>query len=85
MGCEEALCLAADCNVTNVCVASDCQKVVKNIKEKPRCRYTAVLRSIEARKRQFANVIFRHEGRESNVDAHKLAKFACVLEVGRHV
>ena len=85
MACVEALALAEDCGIKKMTVASDCLNVIKNIKEKTRCPYMMILQDINARAKSFDYVRFAHEGRESNREAHYLAKHACTLDPGRHV
>uniref|UniRef100_K4AMQ1 RNase H type-1 domain-containing protein n=1 Tax=Setaria italica TaxID=4555 RepID=K4AMQ1_SETIT len=89
MACEEALPLAEDCGIKKMTVASDLSKhplnVIKNIKEMSRCSYMMIIQSINGRSRSFDYVRFAHEGRESNREAHYLAKHACTLGPGHHV
>jgi ribonuclease HI len=85
MACVEALALAEDCGIKKMTVASDCLNVIKNIEEKTRCPYMMILEDINARAKSFDYVRFAQEGRESNREAHYLAKHACTLDPGRHV
>jgi ribonuclease HI len=85
MACLEALDLADDCALRKLKVASDCLSVVKNIKDMPRCAYMMVLQDIHERAKPFECVRFAHEGRDSNREAHSLAKYACSMGAGRHV
>ncbi|BAF09084.1 Os02g0566300 [Oryza sativa Japonica Group] len=82
LGCNEGLAIAMGCNMSEVCIASDCLEVIRSISKKPRCQYLAVLNDIEARRKHFAKVEFRHENQACNFDAHNLAKFASTLQEG---
>jgi hypothetical protein len=75
MACLEGLDLADDCALRKLKVASDM----------PRCAYMMVLQDIHERAKSFECVRFAHEGRDSNRDAHSLAKYACSMGAGRHV
>ena len=85
MACLEAQALAEDCRINKVLVASDCLNVINNINVMPRCVYMMVLQDIHQRSKSFDCVRFAHEGKESNREAHFLAKYACTLGVGRHI
>jgi ribonuclease HI len=81
----EALALAEDCGIKNLTVTSDCLNVIKNIKETTRCPYMMMLQDLKVKSKCFDFVWFAHEGRESNREAHCLAKHACALRPGCHV
>ena len=83
--CKEALALAKDCGIRKMTVASDCQNVIRNIKEMTRCSYMMIIQSIDVMSKSFDYVCFTHEGRESNGEAHYLAKYACTFGPGRHI
>ena len=85
MACVEALALGEDCGIKNLTVASDCLNVIKNIKETTRCPYMMMIEDIKVRSKCLDYVRFAHEGKESNREAHCLAKHACTLRPGRHV
>jgi hypothetical protein len=57
----------------------------QDIKEMPRCAYMMILQDIHERAKYFECVRFAHEGRNSNREAHFLAKYACSMGTGRHV
>ena len=84
MDCAEALRLASDLNEANIHISSDCSNVIKKIQGKnSHGAYCMITKEIAARKEEFQEVVFRHERREANGEAHRLAK--TTLEVGRHV
>jgi ribonuclease HI len=85
MACVEALALAENCGIKNLTVTSNCLNVIKNIKETTRCPYMMMLQDLKVRSKCFDYVPFAHEGRESNREAHCLAKHACTLRPGHHV
>ena len=47
--------------------------------------YGLVVQEIRARSREFNFVDFVHEGRQSNVDSHNLARSCIYANLGRHV
>jgi hypothetical protein len=55
-------------------VSSDCLKVVKLMKEKNLCFYSAILKEIEIRSNFFEFVSFQHEDRECNEEGHLVAR-----------
>lgn len=81
--CREALSLAEDMQIHEVLIASDCLTVVKEISEGgSRSQHCMVLRDIEAQRIQFQRLELVHERRESNGEAHRLARTAtttCVV------
>lgn len=83
--CNEALALALDLHLDSICVASDCIEVVRNIDSGAPCRYVTTLREIKDQRNMFRDVLFTHEGRQHNGEAHMLAKAASSLPTGRHV
>ncbi|TVU32538.1 hypothetical protein EJB05_24269, partial [Eragrostis curvula] len=83
--CREALALAADLGLQNFRVASDCLNVVKNVHGPGMGIYGQIVKEIKARMASFTSVDLVHEGRESNVDAHTLARHCIYESVGRHV
>ena len=44
-----------------------------------------IIKEIRKKKKRYTMVSFSHERREANEEAHRLAKAAVYLEVGRHV
>jgi ribonuclease HI len=85
MACREALALVADLNVGSVTVASDCLEVVKGLHDRQMGTSSHILREVQDAARIRGGVIFCHEGRRSNEEAHRLARFGTSLPVGRHV
>jgi len=85
MACEQALALAKDCGIRKMTVASDCQNVIRNIKEMTTCSYIIIIQSIDVMLKSFDYVCFTHEGRESNREAHYLAKYSCTFGPRRHI
>jgi ribonuclease HI len=84
MACREALVLADDLQVGPCLIASDCLEVVQAMKSPNQGVYASVLKEIKAlASRQDAS--FSHERRACNHEAHRLARFASTLAVGRHV
>ncbi|PNT68112.1 hypothetical protein BRADI_3g36095v3 [Brachypodium distachyon] len=79
LACCEALALAKDLGVQNVCVASDAQAVIKGLFEGTRCSYSAILREVAVLSRDFQDVSFVYESRSSNLDAHNLVR-ACTMQ-----
>lgn len=83
--CNEALALAKDLNLSQVVIGSDCMQVVSNINGAAAPSYALVLSEIRDRTKDFVKVSFRFENRETNLEAHALAKAALSLSVGRHM
>ena len=83
--CREALALAEDLGIQMMHVASDCEEVVKDIKQGSGGYHGAIIQEIIARKNDMISCTFTHERRVFNFEAHNLAKFGCNLGVGRHV
>ncbi|XP_071679666.1 uncharacterized protein [Lolium perenne] len=74
MACREALALAQDLNIQKICVASDCLEVIKNLTQPYDGGYGAVIREIKDTTTLFQSVVFKHEARASNGEAHRLAR-----------
>jgi hypothetical protein len=85
MACRESLALAADLNIGDVMVASDCMEVVQGLLGSSLGRFSHIIREVQIMARRRGGVSFRHEGRKSNTDAHNLARMATTLPAGRHV
>ena len=83
--CREALALAEDLHEQNIKVASDCQGVVQDINEGTAGPNAAVIHEIIDRRASFSSCSFVFERRNNNFEAHNLAKFACNLDIGRHI
>ena len=82
--CSEALALTDDLDIQNMVVASDYLEVVKDINKGTGGPNAAIIQEIAARRSSYS-CFFIHERRNFNFEAHNLAKFACNLDVGRHV
>lgn len=83
--CNEALALATDLNLRKVVIASDCLKVVSNINKGSASIYAPVLNEIHYHMNEFEEVCFRYEARESNSEAHDLAKASTTIVTGSHL
>jgi ribonuclease HI len=85
MACREVLAHAADLDLLRFRVASDCLNVVRSVHGAGMGSYSQIIKEIKARMVNFTSVNFVHEGRESNVDAHTLARHCIYMSVGRYV
>jgi hypothetical protein len=85
IACREALCLAQDQGVSSVLIASDCLGVIQSILEGSLGENAMIIKEIADIRRSIPGAAFKHELRESNVDAHNLAKNSLDLIPGRHV
>jgi hypothetical protein len=85
LACNEATSLARDMDVRKCVIASDCLEVIMNLQKQNLCAYSSVLKEIKTRSTLFQEVVFNHEGRESNCEAHALAKSVCKLAPGRYL
>lgn len=65
-------------------IVSDCQEVVKNIKNNAGGLYGSIIKEIIATSSQFTTCAFIFKGREANIKAHNLAKHALDLSLGHH-
>ena len=83
--CNEALVLAMDLNVSHAIIASDCMQVVTDIKRGASASYAFLLSEINERRNDFVKISFCFERRESNFEAHALAKAASSLPSDRHM
>ena len=83
--CREALSLAEDLNLHKIMVACDSQGVIDDINKGTGGPHAAIVHEIIGRKSGFQFCNFIHERRNYNFEAHKLAKFSCNLQLGRHV
>lgn len=85
MACREGLALASDLLLQRIMVASDCINAIRSIQEESMGQYGQITKEIKATSEQFLNVDFIHERRESNHDAHSLARSAIYDTLGRRV
>jgi hypothetical protein len=60
-------------------------EVINGLKGDCRGRFGNILKEISDRSREREDTFFVHEGRESNGEAHRLARFASFLPGGRYV
>jgi hypothetical protein len=81
MACREAQALAHDVNdLQNICLASDFLEVIKNLHNPYFGCYGAVIREIKETSISFTSLVFRHESRSFNGEAHRLARNFVSLE-----
>ena len=85
LACREALALAQDLMVDKVTVASDCLSVVNALKNKYAGNYSMIIDEVKATASSMLVVLFRHENRASNSDAHRLAHSVVSSSLGRQV
>lgn len=85
IACREGLSLAEDLGLQSLVIASDCETVVKHIKESSGGIYGGVVKEIQEWKSLFNSCIFKFESRSSNFEPHKLARHALMLDQGRHI
>ena len=77
--CREALALAEHFVVNKVRIASDCLRVINNLK------YCTIVQEMNDKKRNFQICELIHEYHTNNGEAHRLARMATTLDSGRHV
>jgi ribonuclease HI len=85
MACREALALAADLQLTRIKVACDCLEIIKSMEGNYLGKFSVILQEIRRRAGDFASVLFVHERRSSNLEAHGLARSSAYREHGRHM
>ncbi|XP_073359583.1 uncharacterized protein [Aegilops tauschii subsp. strangulata] len=85
LACREALSLAPDLMEDRIVVACDSKSVVADISKGTEGRYSAIVKEIVIRSREFSTCDIKFEGQALNWEAHSLAKFSSSLDVGRHV
>jgi hypothetical protein len=85
VACRKALALAQDLSLSRVCVASDCLEVIRNLQQPYMGAYSIIVDEIKETKTLFSSVSFRHEGRSNNGEAHRLARSAVSLAIGRQL
>ena len=84
MACREVLALAEDLMIQNVIIASDSTQVVNGIERGSSSTYGCIISEIK-QQASLINCKFTFEGRASNTDADRLAKFSNTLDQGRHL
>ena len=82
MACREGLALASDLLLQKIRVASDCANAIRSIQEESMGQYGQITKEIRATSEQFLKAEFVHECRESNHDAHSLARSAIHNSLG---
>ena len=86
LACREGLALSNDdLGLQTVRVATDCANAARSIQGVGFGSYGPIILEIKRRMESFARVDFVHEGRQSNFDAHQLAKSSVSLDFGRHL
>ena len=85
LACREGLALADDLGLQTVRVAMDCANAARSIQGASFGSYGPIILEIKRRMESFARVDFVHEGRQSDFDAHQLAKNSVSLDFGRRV
>jgi ribonuclease HI len=74
MACQEVMALAADPHLQKFVVASDCSTVVNNFQEDYIGSYSMITDEIKGWMKDFTSVVFKHENRASNSEAHRVAR-----------
>ena len=85
MAANEALSLAKDLACTRIVVATDCLNTVIHLKSDYLGASKAIIFELRRSLKDFASADVLHEKRDSNLEAHSLAKAALSLPFGRHV
>jgi hypothetical protein len=85
LACREDLNTADDLLLGPILVASDCLEVVNGLKGECWGRFGCILMETRDRAQQRTGTTFVHERRESNGEAHRLARFASTTPAGRYV
>ena len=85
IACREGMALVADLQADSFRLANDCLNVVKSIRQGDLGMNRQVIREINARKAAFSSVEFAHEHRDSNTDAHRIARSSIHAKVAWHV
>lgn len=83
--CREALHLAQDLHIKTAVIACDSATVVKNISEGTQGANAMIIAEIRKLLETSSDISFICACRESNVDAHNIAKNTLELAPGRHV
>ena len=66
-------------------IATDCLEVVQGLQQQNLGVFSNVLREIYAGAQEHGGISFLHEGRGSNMEAHRLARSATSMPRGRYV
>lgn len=71
---REALSLADDLLIQRAKVAPDCPRVINTLSDDSRAVYYHITEEIKARGAKLDGIVFCHENRGSNIEAHRLAR-----------
>jgi ribonuclease HI len=82
---REGLSITDDLLLHQFQLASDCSNVIRSLTGDGMGYYGHIAQEIKARAARFRCVDFAHESRNSNVDAHSVARSSLPLTLGRHV
>ena len=82
---REALALAADLNLQRIHIASECDRVIKDIRDGSGGEQGAIIKEIIITRNTFDFCSFNYERSLFNFEAHTLAKFGCNLRPFRHI
>ena len=85
LACRKALSLALDLLLSHPLVAPDCKEVVSDIYKGMGGLYASIVKEIISQGSQFLVCSFLFEGRETNFEAHSLAKHTLGQSPGRHL
>ena len=85
IACKEGLVLASDLVLRDFRLSCDNTGVIRSIREGSMGSYGYIVKEIRARLREFNFVEFVHEGRQSNFEAHVLARSSVCEELSRQV
>jgi hypothetical protein len=85
IACKEGLALASNLTLQSFQLASNIAKVIRSLGEEGMSPYGQVVKKVWTRAHDFIYVDFAHESRNSNVDAHILARNMISFVIGRHV
>ena len=86
LACAEGLSLAEDLHEQQLLLATDCLNVVKQVREGlVSGKDGMIIKEIRSRMRNLELATICHERREANSEAHRLARSATSMDLGRHV
>ncbi|KAE8788950.1 hypothetical protein D1007_36964 [Hordeum vulgare] len=82
---RQAQALGRELLLQKVAVASDCLNAIQEINSGSEGITGPIIKEISDGRSDFQHILFTHEGRLSNMEAHHLARYALHLWEGRHV
>ena len=85
IACKQGLALASDLVLRDFRLPCDNVGVIRSIREGSMGSYGHMVQEIRARPHEFNFVDFVHEGRQSNFEAHVLARSSVYDELSRQV